>query len=309
LFAGLGAGEPPLFDDDELDESFFFGDGAGELPPSDPPLPGPPPGPGAAAARFHRSGREAGRDEVGCTETWAASRALGDAAECATAATGGAKPGPTNIAQATTTAPTPGARDQSTTRGTARSRGRLLDGTDTTHPHVGQVRTRPRREIKKMGRHCLAARGGRSGRTAQRPGKALPRALRRPGPTRSATAVRLTQWPAPSAGAQVRPVRRPPITGERDRRLTARPTGAGGNRRSGFPVRKTSWPFRPQLTLRLSGPEKSFTCPDQRVQRIIRRIRPELGSASSTSTSSPLLRVDVPWLAVAPTDPGVLPCR
>jgi len=154
LFAGLGAAAPPVSDDEEpddeeLDDSLFFGDGAGLLPPSDPPPPGPPPGPAAAGARFHRSGREAGRGEVGCAETWAASRTEGDTAESAVAATGGVKPGPANIAQATTSAPTPGARDQTTTRGT--SRGRLLDGTNTTHPHVGQVRTRPRRKIKKTG--------------------------------------------------------------------------------------------------------------------------------------------------------------
>jgi hypothetical protein len=174
LFAGLGAGALPLSDDEEpddeeLDDWAFFGDGAGELPPSDPPPPGPAPGPEAAGARFHWSGREAGRGEVGCAETWAVSRTEGDTAESATAATGGVKPGPANIAQATTIAPTPGAPDRSTTRGTARSRGRLLDGTDTTHPHVGQVRTRPRRKIKKTGRHHLAERGGRSGRARATP--------------------------------------------------------------------------------------------------------------------------------------------
>jgi hypothetical protein len=111
----------------------------------------------------------AGGGEVGCAEIWAASRTEGNTVAAAATATGGVRPGPANIAPVTSTAPTPGARDQTTTRGTARSGGRLLDGTDTTHPHVGQVRTRPRRKIKKTGRHYLAERGGRSGRTRAPP--------------------------------------------------------------------------------------------------------------------------------------------
>jgi hypothetical protein len=134
--AGAGADDPPPLDDEELDESWCAGEGAGELPP-----PEPPPGPGAGPLRVHCSELDAGPGEDGCTAASATSRTAGDTAESTAPGGGEDNPGPANIAPITRTAPSPGGADETTTLDAARSRGRLVDGSDTTHPHAGQVRT------------------------------------------------------------------------------------------------------------------------------------------------------------------------
>ncbi|MDT7656674.1 MAG: hypothetical protein QOF38_1389, partial [Pseudonocardiales bacterium] len=153
---------------------------------------------------------------------------------------------------------------------------------------------RPRRKIRKTGRHCRGGpqtatpdaqervSAGSTGTpeisTAQ--GSTAPR----PDPISSRGGSHATSQPqAPST--QVRPVRRPPINDERGSRLTASTTGTGENQRSSFPVRTP----RGRATLRpppqQSGPEKPHTGPDQRLQHTSPRNQPGTRPAHSNIAS------------------------
>ncbi|MDT7693133.1 MAG: hypothetical protein QOI75_2500 [Pseudonocardiales bacterium] len=153
---------------------------------------------------------------------------------------------------------------------------------------------RPRRKIRKTGRHCRGGpqtatpdaqervSAGSTGTpeisTAQ--GSTAPR----PDPISSRGGSHATSQPqAPST--QVRPVRRPPINDGRGSRLTASTTGTGENQRSSFPVRTP----RGRATLRpppqQSGPEKRHTGPDQRLQRTSPRNQPGTRPAHSNIAS------------------------
>jgi hypothetical protein len=145
LPCGLAAGadEPPPPEEDELDE-LPWGLGAGP-PPPDPP--GPVPGPSVLmrAHRAHRGACQPGPPSVGSTEDSATRRTTGAAVRTVVMAGRSGITIPAIvaiIALVTTIAPTAGAPDATPRRSSARTRGRLVDTTDTITSCSTMVRAR-----------------------------------------------------------------------------------------------------------------------------------------------------------------------
>jgi hypothetical protein len=153
---------------------------------------------------------------------------------------------------------------------------------------------RPRRKIRKTGRHCrsgpqtatpdaqerVSARSTGTPEISTAQGPTAPR----PDPISSLGGSHATSQPqAPSA--QVRPVRRPPINDGRGSRSTATTTGTGENQRSSFPVRTPRGRAKLRPPPQQSTPEKPHTVPDRRPQLTSPRNQPSTRPAHSNIAS------------------------